>query len=126
MTLDVKNSLNAHCFPKQYEKNSGKSKTIPDQSLTVKQIMDRFARGLPINGIKVPIYDPEDTLPDPAHMDLAERQEMMEHAAREIQITKKRLDNANKNKTNDTKSKVDDTKSKTDDTKTKVETTDDV
>lgn len=55
------------------------SKTIPDETLSIKQILERYARGLPIGGGRVPIYEGEDNdLPDPRTLDLAERQEMAE------------------------------------------------
>jgi hypothetical protein len=62
--------------------NKQKSLTVPDQAMTVKQIMQRYARGLPVEQFQ-PIYDEnidEDSeyLPDPRTMDLAERQELAE------------------------------------------------
>lgn len=34
--------------------------------------MERFARGLPLQGVKVPTYDPDDESPDPRGLDLSE------------------------------------------------------
>jgi len=59
--------------------------TVPDQSMSVKQLMDRYARGLPLEGERVPIYNgEEDDLPDLAHMDLADREEYINNAKEEI------------------------------------------
>lgn len=53
----VKNPLN-------FVKPEGKicdeaSQTVPDQSLTVRQIMDRYAKGLPLTNEKTPIFEEE-------------------------------------------------------------------
>lgn len=72
----------------QYEINKQKSLTIPDQAMSIKEILSRFARGLDVEGFK-PIYDDEDItlddyIPDPRNMDLAERQEYKEYALNEL------------------------------------------
>ncbi len=69
--------------------NKQKSLTIPDQAMSIKTIMERFARGLPIEQFK-PIYDEnidEDSeyLPDPRTMDLADRQEYAEQIAIDLE-----------------------------------------
>lgn len=46
-------------FPRKYETTDKPSMTIPDQALTIVQILDRYARGLPLGGEKVPMYDSE-------------------------------------------------------------------
>lgn len=58
--VKVKNSLNAHEFPKNYEKITQPSLTVPDQTMTIREIMERYARGLSFDGTKVPLYDGED------------------------------------------------------------------
>lgn len=89
----VKNSLNADQFPKKYEVVGGVSMTIPDQTLGIREIMKRFASGLPIDGEKVPIYDGEDDgMPDLSTMDLAERQEYLEDAEKELSDLKAKLE----------------------------------
>jgi hypothetical protein len=69
--------------------NKQKSLTIPDQAMTIKQIMERFARGLPVEQFK-PVYDEnidEDSeyIPDPRTMDLAERQQFKEQILEEFE-----------------------------------------
>lgn len=89
----VKNSLNADQFPKRYEIVGGVSMTIPDQTMSIREIMKRFASGLPIDGEKVPIYDgEEDAMPDMSKMDLAERQEWLEQAKTELAEVKARIE----------------------------------
>jgi len=68
--------------------NKQKSLTVPDQAMSIKQIMERFARGLPVEQFK-PIYDEnidEDSefIPDPRTMDLADRQAYAEAYREEI------------------------------------------
>lgn len=88
--MNYKNSSNAASFPKNYEKNLQPSMTIPDQSMSVKEIMNRFARGLGYEGAKVPIYDGEDQyFPDPKTMDLADRASLAQQYREEInELTK--------------------------------------
>jgi len=70
------------------EVNNQPSQTIPDQAMSIKEILQRFARGLPIEQFS-PKYDTDDVseddyLPDPRTLDLAERQEMSEIFRQEI------------------------------------------
>lgn len=83
----VKNSLNAIAFAKDYEKLSSISKTVPDQSMTIREIKDRYARGIPFLGGKQEIWHGEDNdMPDITHMDLADRQAYLEGYAEELKI----------------------------------------
>lgn len=92
--MRIKNCMNANTFDKKYEKNFGVSLTIPDQTLSIRQILERHSRGLPIEGWRTPIWDGEDNdLPDIRTLDLAERQELAHLYAQE-------LENYNKNSTN--------------------------
>jgi len=43
-----------------YETIRGKSMTLPDQSLTIQEILTRFSRGLPIGVGKEPIWNEDD------------------------------------------------------------------
>jgi hypothetical protein len=86
--MRVKNIFSADEFEKEYEVNDEPSLTIPDQTMSIKEILNRFASGLPIDGQKVPIYDEsesEEYFPDPRYMDLADRQEMAENYKQELQ-----------------------------------------
>lgn len=61
------------------EVNLQPSMTVPDQTMSLREILDRFARGLPVGGHKVPLYDDgENDLPNFQTLDLAERQELKE------------------------------------------------
>lgn len=107
----VKNSMNANNFEKNYEKNEQPSLTVPDQTMSVRTILERYTRGLPVNGW-TPMYDEEDDLPDPRTLDLAERQELAEQFKQEIQDVEARkkvihnVDNSVENKIEDLESQA--------------------
>jgi DNA-binding transcriptional MerR regulator len=55
--------------------------TVPDQTMTLRQIMDRYASGLPVGGIKEALWDedPENSLGiNPRVLDLVDLQELKE------------------------------------------------
>lgn len=91
MTL-VKTWMNAKLHPKNYEVNNEPSQTVPDQTMSIRTLLDRYARGLPIGGLKEAIWQDDDEyndLPDPRSLDLAERQELAEIAKQELSNFKK-------------------------------------
>ncbi|AXH77877.1 MAG: hypothetical protein [Microviridae sp.] len=91
--MKFQNHFNRAEFPRRFEKNTQPSMTVPDQAMPMREIMRRYASGLPIAAGKVPIYeDPESDLPDLTNMDLADRQEYIEKAAQELKEVKQRLD----------------------------------
>ena len=101
----IKHSMNAHTFTKNYEINTLPSLTVPDQTMSIRTILDRHSRGLPIDGIKIPIYEGEENdLPDYRRLDLAEREELAHLYKNEIQDIKKRqytkVDKIDENKDN--------------------------
>lgn len=83
MPTRFKTQYNQDEFPIRGEVNRGVSMTIPDQTMSIKEIMRRYAQGLPVAGEKVPVYDEENDLPDPRKMDLVEIQEAAEDARAE-------------------------------------------
>ncbi len=97
--MKVKNSLNAHTFEKKYKIFTQPSLTVPDQSMSIKTILERYSRGLPVGGRLDEFYDEEDTLPNPLTLDLAERQELTElytNEINEIKSRKKVINNVDK------------------------------
>jgi len=88
--MKVKNPLNANEFPKVYREIKTPSLTVPDQTMSIRTILDRYSRGLPVGGRLDEYYDEEDTLPDPKTLDLAERQELAELYKNEINDIKSR------------------------------------
>jgi hypothetical protein len=92
--MRIKTSMNAREFEKNYERNSKPSLTIPDQTMSIRTILERHSRGLPIDGMKVPIWEGEENdLPDWRTLDLSERQELAEHYKQEIESIKNRQNN---------------------------------
>jgi len=85
--MKFKTLINAHEYPKKYEQNNKPSMTVPDQALSVREILLRFARGIPVDQ-HIPIYEdvesPDDFLPDPRTLDLAERQQYAEMVQEEL------------------------------------------
>jgi len=84
----IKNMLNAHEFPYFGKVITMPSETIPDQTLSIKEILERYARGLPLDA-RTPQWDEnanidDDFLPDPRILDLSERQELAESAKAEL------------------------------------------
>lgn len=75
------------------------SMTIPDQSMTVSELVERNKRGLPLGGAKVPIYieDAENNyMPDVERLDLAEIDEMKQQAKAIIEEKQADLDKIEK------------------------------
>lgn len=64
----------------KYESTNKPSMTVPDQTLTVRQILDRYARGLSADVATYDDYDVDDEsyVPDPRTLDLVDRQRMKE------------------------------------------------
>lgn len=113
-TKRVRNSLNYDPAIQRYERNTQPSKTIPDQSLTVREILDRYARGLPLEGVKVPIYDEEQNLPDIRTLDLAERQELKEQYQEQLERYKQQQKDFQEAKLKEEQEQKDQQKSKDD------------
>lgn len=80
--------------PTKGKKFTMPSMTVPEQSLTIRQILDRYARGIPLES-KQPIWDDnadiDDFMPDPRTLDLAEREEFAQSAKAELEEVKKRI-----------------------------------
>lgn len=81
----VKNPLNYDFTKSPGEKPWGVSQTVPDLSLSIREIYNRFTRGasLPYRE-SIDDEDPEMELPDPGRLDLVERQEYKEQYEQEI------------------------------------------
>lgn len=88
--MKVKNTLNYNEFNKDYEVNTLPSLTIPDQNMSIREIIDRYSRGLPVTSF-TPVYEGEDfDLPDPKTLDLVERHEMAQKIKEEVASIKSR------------------------------------
>lgn len=87
---DIRTFYNPHRpgDTRRYEFNDQPSLTIPDETMSVAEILDRYARGLPLGGSRVPVYEPDNDLPDPRKLDLVERQELAARYAEELKELK--------------------------------------
>jgi len=84
----IKNSLNAETFEKKREVFTKPSKTVPDQSLSIQEILKRYARGLPLSDTRTPLYEGEDEMPDIEKLDLAEREMLADQYRQELEEIK--------------------------------------
>lgn len=75
--MTVKSCLNWRDLPSPGEINDLPSATVPDDALSIKEILDRYARGLPLGGERVPVYNNEELLPDFERMSEIERLEWL-------------------------------------------------
>lgn len=91
--MKIRNVFNYNHDIERGEVNTLPSMTVPDGTMTVREIFDRYARGsfLPM---KEELWDddPEMELPDIHHMDLADRSALQESASIEIDQIKNRKD----------------------------------
>lgn len=93
-----KNPYDFKNHKKKYEVNNMPSKTIPDQSMSIPELIKRYASGLPLGGQKVPMYDTDDTHDilngrPFASYDLSEQHNIVKNAKQEYQETINRLRN---------------------------------
>lgn len=61
--------------PSKGEYNDQPSMTIPDQTLSLSELLDKYAKGQPL-AQRIGTYDPTNTLPDLRTLDLAELEEL--------------------------------------------------
>lgn len=68
------------------ESSTKPSETVPDQSMPIIEIMRRYASGLPLGGMKNPVYQGEDSgiPPNWDKMDLSEKMDFKEANAERI------------------------------------------
>lgn len=57
------------------EVNSGEIMTVPDQSLSIRSLLENYTRGLPLPQAKPVYFDENDIYPDVRSMDLVDIQE---------------------------------------------------
>lgn len=88
--MKVRTQFNSHEFPKNHEINNSPTMTIPDQTMSMRELVQRYTRGLPLDQ-KTPVYvtDEENIddldMVDFKRLDLSERQEIREKYANELE-----------------------------------------
>jgi len=105
-TYGWKTPYNAEAFPHDHEESDQPSETIPDQSMTVLELLQRHQNGLPMLGQKTPFYEGDENLEaddlndgiNPATLDLSERYDIIENRKEELKHLKKEHDQREKDK----------------------------
>lgn len=87
----IRTHFNSKYFPKKQEKTDKPSLTVPDQAMSVQELIKRFASGLPLTAARVPLYDGEEETIDLDRLDLVERKEILDEARREMLDIDKRV-----------------------------------
>lgn len=92
-----KTPYNAYEHPCRGERIIGPTLTVPDQTMTISEIMRRFASGLPVGGAKVPIWDGEtDDDLDLSQYDRADRAMIAKEKAEELNALRERIETSEK------------------------------
>lgn len=60
------------------EVNTLPSLTIPDQTMSLKEILDRYTHGLPFDDVRTPVYHGDVDVPDMSRLDLVEQHELID------------------------------------------------
>lgn len=87
----IKTPLNAHLYPHDHEKNEQPSMTVPNQSMTVLEMIQRHRKGLPIDQSRGALYQGEELIPDISNMDLVDRHAYMDSVADALVEVKNRI-----------------------------------
>lgn len=87
----------------QPEKFTQKSMTIPDQAMSIPELIRRYASGLPLGGQRVPLYseDPETDFLNGRNwetLDISEQHDLMKYAKEEINDINKRIQDTKQQK----------------------------
>lgn len=110
----IKNALNAHTFETKGQVNNEPSQTVPDQSMTLRELLVRYAKGLPLEGARTPIWEGEEGFEkDPETLDLAEREELAEKAREELKAIDEKIKNELEKKRSKKRSTITDIKEET-------------
>lgn len=82
--------------PSVGERNDQPSKTVPDQALSVREIINRTQKGLPVTGVRVPMYNETDDgiMPDLRNMDISEIYELKQRIKKTEAEIKRQLQEA--------------------------------
>jgi len=81
----IRTLYNSWAFPKSYEINTQPSLTVPDEAMSIAEIVNRYAHGMPLPLGKTGEYFGEESdLPNNLDkLDLAEREEILRSVAEE-------------------------------------------
>lgn len=88
----IKTQFSAHLYPNDHEVNLEKSKTVPNQTMTILQMIQRHRKGLPIDESKGALYQGDELVPDISKMDLVDRQNYIDSVADALVEVRARLE----------------------------------
>jgi hypothetical protein len=93
--MKIKTNYNRQQHERKGETNSKPSKTIPDQTLSIPELIKRYANGQSLGGVKTPFYEDTDILNGKpfASFDLSEQYDIVKNAKQEYTETIARLRN---------------------------------
>lgn len=95
--METKFKTRENAKPSMPEINTGESQTIPDASISMRQILDRFQRGIPVTrSLRQPVYNENFDYPDnmqfddihSAKLEQLEKVEKLNTRKREIETEK--------------------------------------
>lgn len=89
----VKNTLNAHLFKKRYRKIEGVSQTVPDQTMSIREILSRHTSGgFPLPAVAGEFYEGEEGSGiDARSYDLSEAHEIIANAANVLSQSQEKM-----------------------------------
>lgn len=97
----VRHQWNGKEFPTDHEVNDLPSETVPNQSMTVKELVTRYAQGIPLTDQgRVPVWYTDEeikgnreifNIPDIEKLDISERYELIELQKERIQEIRQEL-----------------------------------
>lgn len=96
-----KTNYNAHKFSPRLERTTKPSITVPDQTMSVKEILDNFTRGIMPRDGRVPLYSGGSEYLDGVHpdsLDISEKFEIFQKAQHEFYEKKKSMEEKAKQK----------------------------
>lgn len=77
----IRTQLTYGAYAKVYEKNDMPSQTVPNMAMTVREMVDRYRRGLPVDGPANPQFNGEDLIPNLDDLDPIDRAAYVEMVA---------------------------------------------
>lgn len=89
-----KNQMNAHLFVDKGEINTQPSMTIPDQSMSVEELLYRYTHGQSLGGGRTAVYDSDSEIEYPANwdkLDISEKHEFFMEKTKELKDLREKL-----------------------------------
>lgn len=85
MNTIIRNSLNARTEKRSHKVFTQPSKTVPDQTMSLRELLERYSRGIPLTSGGEPIYHGDEIeMPDIKKMDLSEIADLRERVTADI------------------------------------------